>query len=89
MRVDQADKRSHKLDYRWYILVCSVSHLLSVLSPGGVKALYEVGGVAQEHGVAGRATDHTQHGQPHVSQGLGGKPPVADTEHVGHRLGKK
>ena len=44
--------------------------------------------MAQEHGVAGGATDHTQHGQPHVSQGLGGKPPVADTEHVGHRLGE-
>ena len=64
-----------------------VSYLLSVLSSGGVKALDEVGGVAQEHGVAGGATDHTQHGQPHVSQGLRGEPAVADTEHVGHGLG--
>ena len=66
-----------------------VSYLLSVLSSGGVKALDEVGGVAEEHGVAGGATDHTQHGQPHVSQGLRREPPVADTEHVGHRLGGK
>ena len=66
-----------------------VTHLLPVLSPGGVEALYEVGGVAQEHGVAGGATDHAQHGQPHVSQGLRGKPAVSDTEHVGHRLGGK
>ena len=65
-----------------------VSHLLSVLSPGGVEALDEVGCVAQEHGVAGGATDHTQHGQPHVSQGLRGKPAIPDTEHVGHRLGE-
>ena len=63
-----------------------VSHLLSVLSPGGVQALDEVGGVAQEHGVAGGAADHTQHGQPHVGQGLRGEPAVADTEHVGHGL---
>ena len=32
-------------------------YLLSVLSPGGVKALDEVCGVAKEHGVAGCATD--------------------------------
>ena len=32
-------------------------YLLSVLSPGGVKALDEVCGVAKEHGVAGSATD--------------------------------
>ena len=63
-----------------------VSHLLSVLSPGGVEALYEVGSVAEEHGVAGGPTDHTQHGQPHVRQGLRGEPAIADTEHVGHRL---
>ena len=66
-----------------------VTHLLPVLSPRGVQALYEVGGVAQEHGVAGGATDHAQHGQPHVSQRLRGEPAVADTEHVGHRLGGK
>ena len=63
-----------------------VSHLLSVLSPGGVQALDEVGGVAEEHGVAGGPADHAEHGQPHVSQRLGGEPAVADTEHVGHGL---
>ena len=66
-----------------------VSHLLSVLSPGGVQALDEVGGVAEEHGVAGGAADHAQHGQPHVSQGLRGEPAVANTEHVGHRLARE
>ena len=66
-----------------------VSHLLSVLSPGGVQALDEVGGVAEEHGVAGGAADHAQHSQPHVSQGLRGEPAVANTEHVGHRLARE
>ena len=62
------------------------THLLPVLPAGGVEALYEVGGVAQEHGVAGGPADHAEHGQPHVSQRLGGEPAVADTEHVGHGL---
>ena len=60
--------------------------LLPVLPAGGVEALYEVGGVAEEHGVAGGPADHAEHGQPHVSQRLGGEPAVADTEHVGHGL---
>ena len=42
--------------------------------------------MSQEHGVAGGPTDHAEHGQPHVSQRLGGEPAVADTEHVGHGL---
>ena len=50
------------------------SHLLPVLPPGGVKALYEVGGVAEEHGVAGGAAHHAQHGQPHVRERLWGEP---------------
>ena len=62
------------------------SYLLPVLSAGRVEALYEVGGVAKEHGVAGGAADHAEHGEPHVREGLGGKPPVADTEHVRHGL---
>ena len=65
-----------------------VSHLLSVLSPGGVQALDEVGGVTEEHGIAGGAADHAEHGEPHVGEGLRGEPPVADTEHVGHGLGR-
>ena len=60
--------------------------LLPVLPAGGVEALYEVGGVSEEHGVAGGPADHAEHGQPHVSQRLGGEPAVADTEHVGHGL---
>ena len=55
------------------------SDLLPVLSPAAVQALDEVGGVAQEHGVAGGAADHAQHRQPHVRQGLGREPEEADT----------
>ena len=32
-----------------------------VLASRGVKGLYEVGGVAEEHGVAGGPTHHAQH----------------------------
>ena len=54
--------------------LCLYDHLLSVLSPAAVQALDEVGGVTQEHGVAGGAADHAQHGQPHVCQRLRGEP---------------
>ena len=40
------------------------------MAPRGVKGLYEVGGVAKEHGVAGGPAHHAQHRQPHVRQGL-------------------
>ena len=30
--------------------------------------------------------DHGEHCKPHVGEGLGREPPVADTQHVGHRL---
>lgn len=45
-----------------------------VLAPRGVKGLYEVGGVAEEHGVAGGPAHHAQHRQPHVREGLRGEP---------------
>ena len=41
-----------------------------VLTARGVKGLYEVGGVPEEHGVAGGSAHHAQHRQPHVRQGL-------------------
>ena len=41
-----------------------------VLPPRRVEGLYEVGGVSEEHGVAGGAAHHAQHRQPHVRQGL-------------------
>ena len=58
-------------------------HLLPVLPPGGVEALDEVGGVAQEHGVAGGAAHHAQHRQPHVRQRLWGEPVGEVEKHVG------
>ena len=61
-------------------------HLLSILSPGGIKTLYQGGGVSQEHGVTGGSSHHAEYGQPEVCQVLRGKPAVTDTQHVGHRL---
>ena len=57
-------------------------YLFAVLSPAAVKTLDEVGGVAEEHGIAGGPGDHGEHGEPHVSEGLGRKPPVPNTQHV-------
>ena len=65
------------------------SHLFEffpVLPPGGVKALYQVCGVSEEHGVAGGARHHAEDGQPQVRQVLWRESAVADAEHVGHRL---
>ena len=33
-------------------------HLLSVLPPGGIEALYQTCGVSEKHGVARRASHH-------------------------------
>ena len=60
--------------------------LLPVLPPGGVQALDDAGGVAEDHGVAGGARHHAEHGQPQVRHVLWGEPAVADAEHVGHGL---
>lgn len=48
----------------------SLAHLLAVLSATGVQALDQIGGVAEEEGVARRTRDHGQHRQPHVRQRL-------------------
>ena len=42
--------------------------------------------MADEHGVAGGPHDHAQHRQPDVRHALGCLLPVADAEHVAHRL---
>ena len=42
--------------------------------------------MAQEHGVAGGPGDHGEHGEPHVSEGLRGKPAVPNAQHVRHGL---
>ena len=42
--------------------------------------------MAEEHGVAGGPGDHGEHGEPHVSEGLGREPPIPDAEHVRHCL---
>ena len=55
-------------------------YLLSVLSPGGVQALYDGGGVAEDEGEAGGPGDHADHGEPEVRHVLGRKPAIPDTE---------
>jgi len=42
--------------------------------------------VADEHGVAGGAHDHAEHGQPHIRHALGRLGPVANAQHVAHGL---
>ena len=42
--------------------------------------------MADEHGVAGGAHDHAEHGEPDVRHALGGLPAVADAQHVAHGL---
>ena len=42
--------------------------------------------MSEEEGVAGGATDHGQHGQPHVRQGLRREAAVTDAQHVRHGL---
>ena len=51
-----------------------IVYLLSILPPATVQTLNKVGGMAQEHGVTSGTTYHTEHGQPHVCQGLRGEP---------------
>ena len=59
------------------------------MSPAAVKTLDEIGGVAQEHGVAGGPRYHGEHGKPHISEGLGRKPSIPYAEHVGHCLAER
>lgn len=40
--------------------------------------------MADEHGIAGGAYDHTEHGEPHISHPLGSLGTIADTQHVAH-----
>ena len=51
-----------------------MSHLLPVLSPGGVQALYDGGGVAEDEGEAGGPSDHADHSQPQVRHVLRREP---------------
>lgn len=59
-------------------------HLFLVLSPGGVQRLDERRGVADEHGVAGGADDHTEHGEPHVHHPFWSLGAVPNAQHVAH-----
>lgn len=59
-------------------------HLFLVLPSRGVQRLDESGGVADEHGVAGGAYDHAQHGEPHISHPFWRLGTVPDTQHVAH-----
>lgn len=59
---------------------------LAVLAAGRVQRLDQVGGVADEKGVAGGAGDHGDHGEPQVGEVLRREAPVSDTQHVRHGL---
>lgn len=61
-------------------------YLLLVLASGGIQGLDEGGGVADEHGVAGGAHDHAEHGEPDVGHAHGRLPSVPDAQHVAHGL---
>ena len=61
-------------------------YLLLVLAPGRVQRLDEGGGVSDEHGVAGGAHDHAEHGDPQVRHADGRPGAVADAQHVAHGL---
>lgn len=62
------------------------THLLLVLAPGRVQRLYEGGGMANEHCVAGGSHDHTQHGQPDIRHTLWGLASIPDAQHMAHGL---
>lgn len=40
--------------------------------------------MANEHGIAGGAHNHAEHGEPHISHPLWSLCAVADTQHVAH-----
>lgn len=42
--------------------------------------------MADEHGVAGGAHDHAEHGEPHISHPLWSLGTVPNTQHVAHGL---
>ena len=44
--------------------------------------------MAYEHGVAGGADDHTEHGEPHISHPLWSLCTVTDAQHVAHGFEK-
>ena len=70
----------------FYTITDGPCHLLPVLAAGRVQALYDAGGVAEDHGVAGGARHHAEHRQPQVRHVLRGEPPVSDAQHVRHGL---
>ena len=59
-------------------------HLILVLSARCIQGLDQVGGVAQEHGVAGGSHDHAHDGQPHIAHTLGRMGTVSYAQHVAH-----
>lgn len=63
-------------------------HLFLILSSGGVQGLDESGGVANEHGVAGGAHDHTEHSEPHICHPLWSLCTIPDAQHVAHGFEK-
>lgn len=62
----------------------SERYLFAVLASRRVEALDEVGGVAEEQGVASGSADHGEHGEPHVGERLRREAAVPDAQHVRH-----
>lgn len=60
------------------------THFFLVLASGRVQRLDQSGGVADKHGVAGGADDHTEHGEPDVWHALWSLSPISNTQHVAH-----
>ena len=63
-----------------------LTYLFLVLAPGGVQGLDEGGGMADEHGVAGGAHNHAEHGEPDVRHAYRCLPSVPNAQHVAHGL---
>lgn len=51
---------------------------------GSVQGLDQVGGIAQEHGVAGGANNHADHREPDVSWCIRSLSTIPNTQHVTH-----
>lgn len=64
--------------------MCAMFHLFLVLSSRGVQRLDESSCVADKHGIASGAYDHTQHGEPHISHPLWCLGTIPNTQHVAH-----
>lgn len=59
-------------------------YLLLILPMGRIQGLDQVGGIAQEHGIAGGANNHADHCEPDVSWSLRCLSTISNTQHMAH-----